>query len=110
MLWKSHQLSHILISFLEDETIAKVTIGIKDLKEYLDNPIFEIEPADKVDVVGVSNGLALDYCVKFTCMDALKLDFITCLHFNGTRAVNVNPDSARNTIYQLAESGVSILA
>ena len=30
----------------------------KDLKEYLDNPIFEIEPADKVDVVGVSNGLA----------------------------------------------------
>src|SRR5574344_487769 len=48
----------VVKKILEDETIAKVTIGIKDLKEYLDNPIFEIEPADKVDVVGVSNGLA----------------------------------------------------
>ena len=48
----------VVKKILEDETIAKVTIGIKDLKEYLDNPIFEIEPADKVHVVGVSNGLA----------------------------------------------------
>ena len=48
----------VVKKILEDENIAKITIGIKDLKEYLDNPIFEIEPADKVDVVGVSNGLA----------------------------------------------------
>ena len=72
--------------------------GMEDFLRYHDIGLVEVV------------GLALDYCVKFTCMDALKLDFITCLHFNGTRAVNVNPDSARNTIYQLAESGVSILA
>ncbi|WP_418180260.1 endopeptidase La [Aliarcobacter lanthieri] len=43
---------------LQNPDITKVTIGTKDLKEYLDNPIFEIEPADKIDVIGVSNGLA----------------------------------------------------
>jgi len=43
---------------LQNKDITKVTIGTKDLKEYLDNPIFEIEPADNIDVVGVSNGLA----------------------------------------------------
>lgn len=48
----------VVKKLLEDESIKKVQITQKDLKEYLDNPIFEIEPADKVDMVGVSNGLA----------------------------------------------------
>ncbi|MDX4027946.1 endopeptidase La [Aliarcobacter skirrowii] len=48
----------VVKQILNDQSIQKVTIGTKDLKEYLDNPIFEIEPADKVDVVGVANGLA----------------------------------------------------
>ncbi|OCL96455.1 endopeptidase La [Aliarcobacter thereius] len=48
----------VVKKLLQDETLEKVTIGTKDLKEYLDNPIFEIELADKVDMVGVSNGLA----------------------------------------------------
>ena len=48
----------VVKQILNDETLEKVTIGTKDLKAYLDNPIFEIEAADKVDVVGVSNGLA----------------------------------------------------
>lgn len=55
-------------------------------------------------------GLALDYCVKFSCLDAVRNGFITCLHFNGTKAVNVKPDNGKNTIYELLENGVSILA
>jgi len=54
-------------------------------------------------------GLALDYCVRDTCLDAVKNGYITCLHFNGTRAVNVRPESARDTLYKLLENGVSIL-
>ncbi|MEA3498964.1 MAG: endopeptidase La, partial [Campylobacterota bacterium] len=38
--------------------INKVTINTKNLEEYLDNPIFEIDPADKTNSVGVANGLA----------------------------------------------------
>ena len=29
------------------QQFKKVTIGTKDLKTYLDNPIFEIDPAEK---------------------------------------------------------------
>lgn len=48
----------VVKKILINSEITKLTIASKDLKEYLNNPIFEIEPADKIDVVGVSNGLA----------------------------------------------------
>ncbi|MDO4224722.1 MAG: bifunctional nicotinamidase/pyrazinamidase [Bergeyella zoohelcum] len=54
-------------------------------------------------------GLALDYCVKYSCLDAANTGFITCLHFHGTKAVNVRPENGRDTIYQLLENGVTIL-
>lgn len=43
---------------LNDSSIKKVTISTKNLKEFLENPIFEIDEADKEDFVGISNGLA----------------------------------------------------
>ena len=43
---------------LLDPTIEKITISKKDLPEYLDKEVFEIEEKDKKDVVGVVNGLA----------------------------------------------------
>lgn len=54
-------------------------------------------------------GLAMDYCVKFTCTDSVKEGFITCMHFNGTKAVNVKPDNDKATIFDLLQNGVSIL-
>ncbi|MDY3317394.1 bifunctional nicotinamidase/pyrazinamidase [Riemerella anatipestifer] len=54
-------------------------------------------------------GLALDYCVKYTCLDAVREGFLTCLHFNGTRAVNVKPENGRDAIYEMLENGVTIL-
>jgi ATP-dependent Lon protease len=40
------------------EEVAKVSINTQNLKDYLDNPVFEIDPADKKNMVGVANGLA----------------------------------------------------
>ena len=54
-------------------------------------------------------GLALDYCVKFTALDAVNAGFVTCLHFNGTKAVNVKPENGKNAIYDMLERGVTIL-
>ncbi|QKJ27605.1 endopeptidase La [Aliarcobacter cibarius] len=48
----------VVKQILSDENVTKVSIGVKDLKTYLDNPIFEIDPADKENFVGISNGLA----------------------------------------------------
>lgn len=74
-----------------------VKTGLDDFLKYHDIQLVEIV------------GLALDYCVKYTCLDAVANGYITCLHFNGTRAVNVKPENGRDTIYQLLENGVTVL-
>jgi ATP-dependent Lon protease len=43
---------------LKDASVSKVSITMKNLKEYFDKSVFEIEKTDKVPVVGVVNGLA----------------------------------------------------
>lgn len=55
-------------------------------------------------------GLALDYCVKFTAMDALSLGFETYLISDATRAVNIHPKDGEKAIQEMAESGVVILS
>ncbi len=44
--------------FMYNKGLKKVTINTKNLEEYLDNPVFEIEHAEKANTVGVVNGLA----------------------------------------------------
>lgn len=61
---------------------------------------------ETVEVVG----LALDYCVKYTCLDSIKEGFKTYLHFRGTKAVNIHPDDAQKTIFELLNHGVSVIA
>ncbi len=57
---------------LEDSSKNKITIGIKNLKDYFDKTVFEIEKASKTPVIGVVNGLA------WTAVggDVLKLESI----------------------------------
>lgn len=43
---------------LKNRDLKKVSINTKNIKEFLDNPIFEIDPADKKNSIGVTNGLA----------------------------------------------------
>lgn len=43
---------------INDPEHKKITINKKNIEEYLDNPIFEIDPADKKDSIGIVNGLA----------------------------------------------------
>lgn len=43
---------------LVNEDLTKISITTKNIKDYLDNPIFEIDPADKKNSIGIANGLA----------------------------------------------------
>ena len=43
---------------LQHPELAKVSISLKNLKEFFDKSVFEIEKTDKVPVIGVVNGLA----------------------------------------------------
>ena len=54
-------------------------------------------------------GLATDYCVKFTALDAVQFGFKTHLIEDASRAVNLQPDDARNAIEEMKHTGVTII-
>ncbi|MCB0281811.1 MAG: bifunctional nicotinamidase/pyrazinamidase [Calditrichaeota bacterium] len=62
----------------------------------------------QVDEVFVC-GLATDYCVKFTVLDALKEGFKTTLVSDGCRGVNLNTDDSQKAIEEMRKSGCNII-
>jgi len=54
-------------------------------------------------------GLALDVCVKFTALDALKLGFETVLIQDGCRAVNLHPGDEESAIEEMRSKGAKIV-
>lgn len=54
-------------------------------------------------------GLATDYCVKFTALDAIELGFETYLVEDGCRGVNLEPDDVDKAIEEMREKGIQIL-
>ena len=54
-------------------------------------------------------GLATDYCVKFTALDAVKLGFQTFLVQDGCRGVNLNPGDVETAIETMRDTGVTIV-
>lgn len=54
-------------------------------------------------------GLATDYCVKFTALDAVSLGFEAKLIRDGVRGVNLNPDDSEKAIAEMRDAGVEIV-
>jgi nicotinamidase/pyrazinamidase len=54
-------------------------------------------------------GLATDYCVKFSALDALDLGFRVYVVEDGTRGVNVEPGDVANAIDEMKNSGVQFV-
>jgi nicotinamidase/pyrazinamidase len=54
-------------------------------------------------------GLALDYCVKFTALDALNEGFETFLITDATRPVNVKPTDGENSLRELAAARIKLI-
>jgi nicotinamidase/pyrazinamidase len=61
-----------------------------------------------VDTVHVA-GLALDYCVKATALDAKLAGFDTIVHLGATRAVDVQPGDGDRAAEELRDAGVRIV-
>ena len=53
-------------------------------------------------------GLATDYCVKFTALDAVDLGFETFLIADGCRGVNVRPGDDRKAVDAMKAAGVKM--
>lgn len=54
-------------------------------------------------------GLALDYCVKATALDARRLGFRVTVHLDATRAVEASPGDGEQAIAALREAGVELV-
>ena len=68
---------------------------------------------DYLKKLGVSDvyiaGLATDYCVKLTALDAIVLGFRTCVVEDACRGVNLNAGDARQAIAQMKQKGVRVM-
>jgi nicotinamidase/pyrazinamidase len=60
---------------------------------------------DRVVVVG----LALDYCVKETALDAARAGFATTLLADGTRAVDLRPGDGTRAAAEIAVAGIQVV-
>ncbi len=60
---------------------------------------------DRVYIVG----LATDYCVKFTALDAVDLGFDTYVIKDATRAVNLQPGDFEKSLLEMEKAGVKVI-
>ena len=61
-----------------------------------------------VDAVDVA-GLALDYCVKATALDARRAGMDVTVHRGATRAVEVSPGDGERAVAELRAAGVEVV-
>ena len=54
-------------------------------------------------------GLATDYCVKFTVLDAVSLGFRTHLILDGCRGVNLEPKDSHRAVEEMKAAGVFVM-
>ena len=54
-------------------------------------------------------GLATDYCVKFTAVDAVSLKFRTFVVLDACRGVDLKPGDVGNAVEEMQQAGVRIL-
>ncbi len=62
----------------------------------------------EVDAVDVA-GLALDYCVKATALDAHRAGLSVTVHRGATRAVEVQPGDGERAVAELRAAGVEVV-
>ncbi|WP_425394937.1 bifunctional nicotinamidase/pyrazinamidase [Aeoliella sp.] len=63
------------------------------------------QQVDAVDIVG----LATDYCVKFTALDAVSLGFTTRVLTQGTRGVELDPGDCNRAVQEMQTAGVDVI-
>lgn len=87
---------------------GKTLRPVQTLEEILQrlNQGYPIEMRDPCDTVVVS-GLALDYCVKHTALDANALGFRTIVPLDATRGVD--PDTSTEAVAVMEKAGIEVV-
>jgi nicotinamidase/pyrazinamidase len=106
---------HLMITEIPDKIIRKgQNREVDSYSAFFDNDRLYQTELDKylreqsVNVVFVL-GLATDYCVKFTALDAMEQKYQTYLIENGCRGVNIHSDDSRLAVEEMRKNGVVII-
>ncbi len=119
-LWPAHCVQGTsgaeLAPRLQRERIAKIfpkgtDAGIDSYSGFFDNGHRKSTGlGDWLKANGVTEvfvcGLATDYCVKFTALDAAQLGFKTHFIEDASRGVNLQPDDVQNAIAEMNRAGI----
>ncbi len=121
-LWPAHCVQNTpgaaLAASLTQERIVKIfqkgtNPGIDSYSGFFDNGhrkstgLGEWLQAKGVKEVFVC-GLATDYCVKFTALDARQLGFKTHVLVDASRGVNIRPNDTTDALAEMKRAGVAI--
>ncbi|HMA65045.1 MAG: bifunctional nicotinamidase/pyrazinamidase [Fibrobacterota bacterium] len=82
--------------------------GFYDNERKTKTDLDSILKQNNVDTVHIC-GLATDYCVKYTAIDAVREGYKTILVKDACRGVNLNPGDVDNAIVEMQQHGVEIL-
>lgn len=104
---------------LNDENIDHITYkgtdaGIDSYSGFFDNgrrkatDLHEYLQSKGVTEVYVA-GLATDYCVKFTALDAVSLGYTTNLVLEACRGVNLAKGDVEKALQEMREAGIHII-
>lgn len=95
----------------EDPRIRVISNGLGDTDGY--SAFDETDLASQLRQQGVQEvlvgGLATDYCVKHTVLDALKHGFKVKVLKNAMRAVDLNPGDGERAIQEMQAAGAQIV-
>jgi nicotinamidase/pyrazinamidase len=95
----------------QDPRIRVVSKGLGDTDCY--SAFDETDLSDELQRLGVTEvwvgGLATDYCVKNTVLDALKHGFEVKAVENAMKAVELNPGDGASAIEEMRRSGADIV-
>lgn len=89
-------------------------LGIDSYSAFFDNG--RLKKTDLDDMLKANNidelyvvGLATDYCVKFTVLDALDLGYKVKLILDGCRGVNLSPEDTKKAVEEMKDRGADIV-
>jgi nicotinamidase-related amidase len=103
------QLHPALDASLVDETIDKgQDPGTEGYSGFEDTRLEELLRERGIDEVTVV-GLATDYCVKNTALDALRAGFQVTVDTNAVRGVDVRPGDSERALDELREAGAALV-
>jgi nicotinamidase/pyrazinamidase len=94
-----------LIDVVVDKGTRRSLDGYSGFEDTSLETLLRGRDVDTVHVVG----LALDYCVKSTALDARRAGFDVVLHRSATRAVDVPAGDGERAVAELFRAGVSVV-